>query len=141
MDARPANPYGTVLIVEDEPFTRLMGADALSSAGYAVLEAGSAIEALRILEANPDVRVVFTDVDMPGSLDGLELARRIGLIWPSIGIVISSGHAPHIARSVGKYSFLAKPYSGPALVRHIEETAHGTVARDPRVALSKVASL
>ncbi len=134
MNARPANPTGAVLIVEDEPFTRLMAADVLSAAGFAVLEAGNAAEALSLLEAHANVRVVFTDVDMPGSIDGLELARRIDQLWPSIGIVIGSGHTAHMARTQGTYSFLAKPYSGPALVRQIKEAAHTTGARDPHTA-------
>ena len=63
-------PSIKLLIVEDEPFVRLTGADLLAEAGFEVLEAGNADEALRILETTPDVRVVFSDVEMPGSLDG-----------------------------------------------------------------------
>jgi CheY-like chemotaxis protein len=132
MDARPPKSHDVVLVVEDEPFTRLMAADVLSSAGFAVLEAGSAFEALTILEANEDVAVVFTDVEMPGALDGLELARHIGERWPSIGIVICSGHVSHMARAEGKYSFLPKPYAGPAVVRQIRESALTTFAREER---------
>jgi two-component system, response regulator PdtaR len=138
MDARSADPNDAVLIVEDEPFTRLMAADVLSKAGFAVLEAGSAGEALSTLESYARVGIVFTDVDMPGSLDGWELARRIAERWPSIGIVISSGHACHMARAESKYSFLAKPYAGPALVRQIQETAQAALARDPILAVLKV---
>jgi two-component system, response regulator PdtaR len=139
MDARPANPNGAVLIVEDEPFTRIMASDVISSAGFAVLEAGNAVEALSILEAQADVRVVFTDVDMPGPLDGLELAGRIGQLWPSIGIVISSGHFSHLARAPAKYGFLPKPYSGPELLRQIREAAGTSVTTDPQIALCNVA--
>ena len=80
MDARPANRHDIVLVVEDEPFTRWMAADVLSSAGFVVLEARSAGEALPILEAHDDVRVVFTDVEMPGPIDGLELAQGHALL-------------------------------------------------------------
>jgi DNA-binding NtrC family response regulator len=121
MEAKPANPRHVVLIVEDEPFVRLTGADLLAEAGFEVLEAGNADEALRILEATPKVRVVFSDVEMPGSLDGLGLARNICRRWPSIGIVLTSGH--HIREEMipGDGRFVPKPYDGQAVVRQIEE--------------------
>jgi FixJ family two-component response regulator len=78
------------------------------------------------------VGVVFTDVEMPGALDGLELARHIGERWPSIGIVICSGHVSHKARAEGKYRFLPKPYAGPAVVRQIRESALTTLTREER---------
>src|SRR3984893_8424442 len=74
MQAKPARPGCVVLIVEDEHLVRVTSADLLAEAGFEVLEAANADEALRILEATPVVRVVFTDVEMPGSLDGLGLA-------------------------------------------------------------------
>ena len=121
MQAKPANPRGVVLIVEDEPFVRLRGADLLAEAGFEVLEAGNACEALRILEATPEVRVVFSDVEMPGSLDGLGLAHHIRQRWPGIGIVLTSGHRIRAETIPREGRFLAKPYDGQALVRHIEE--------------------
>jgi two-component system, response regulator PdtaR len=121
MDARPANRHDIVLVVEDEPFTRWMAADVLSSAGFVVLEAGSAGEALPILEARDDVRVVFTDVEMPGPIDGLELARRIGERWPSMGVVVTSGRPSYKKKVPETRTFLAKPYTGGALVRQIED--------------------
>ena len=138
MNARSPDPPAVVLVVEDEPFTCFMAADVLSRSGLTVLEASCTDEALRILEAQADVRAVFTDVEMPGSLDGLELARRIAERWPSTRIVISSGHACHMARAESKYSFLAKPYAGPALVRQIQETSQAALARDPVLAVLKV---
>jgi CheY-like chemotaxis protein len=121
MQAKPAKLRRVVLIVEDEPFVRLTGADLLAEAGFEVLEAGNADQALRILEATPEVRVVFSDVEMPGSLDGLDLARHICQRWPSTGIVLTSGHRirPEAIPQEGR--FLPKPYAGPALVRQIEE--------------------
>ncbi|MCI0599815.1 MAG: response regulator [Beijerinckiaceae bacterium] len=124
MEARPPDPCNIVLVVEDEPFVRLMAADVLSLAGFSVLEAGNADEALRILEAQAEVRVVFTDVDMPGSIDGLGLAERIGQRWPRIGIVFASGHRHYIKRISRDSRFLAKPYAGKALVREIEESMY-----------------
>ena len=121
METKPAKPRHVVLIVEDEPLVRLTGADLLADAGFEVLEAGNADEAFRILEATPEVRVVFSDVELPGSLDGLGLARNICRRWPSIGIVLTSGH--HIREEMipGDGRFVPKPYDGQALVRQIEE--------------------
>jgi two-component system, response regulator PdtaR len=121
MEAKPANPRHVVLIVEDEPFVRLTGADLLAEAGFEVLEAGNADEALRILEATPAVRVVFSDVEMPGSTDGLGLARNICRRWPSIGIVLTSGHRIREEMIPCDGRFVAKPYDGQVLVRQIEE--------------------
>jgi CheY-like chemotaxis protein len=121
MEAKPGKPRHVVLIVEDEPFVRVTGADLLAEAGFEVLEAGSADEALRILEATPEVRVVFSDVEMPGSLDGLGLARRICRRWPTIGIVLTSGHRVRAEMIPCEGRFLTKPYDGQALVRQIEE--------------------
>ena len=121
METKPAKPRHVVLIVEDEPLVRLTGADLLADAGFEVLEAGNADEALLILEATQEVRVVFSDVEMPGALDGLGLARNICRRWPSIGIVLTSGH--HIREEMipGDGRFVPKPYDGQALVRQIEE--------------------
>jgi two-component system, response regulator PdtaR len=121
MKAKPAKSRPVVLIVEDEPFVRLTGADLLAEAGFEVLEAGNADEAMRILEVTPEVRVVFSDVEMPGSLDGLGLARNICQRWPSIGIVLTSGHRLRAETIPREGKFLAKPYDGQVLVRHIEE--------------------
>ena len=70
MEAKAAKSRCVVLIVEDEPLVRLTGAALLAEAGFAVVEAGNGDEALRILEATQEVRVVFSDVEMPGSLWG-----------------------------------------------------------------------
>jgi two-component system, response regulator PdtaR len=121
MGAKPAKSRHVVLIVEDEPLVRVAGVDLLAEAGFEVLEAGNADEALRILEATPEVRVVFSDVEMPGSLDGLGLARNICQCWPRIGILLTSGHRIRAETLPREARFLAKPYDGQALVRHIEE--------------------
>jgi len=121
MQAKPAKPRCVVLIVEDEPLVRVTGADLLAEAGFEVLEAGNADEALRILEATPEVRVVFSDVEMPGSLDGLGLARNICRRWPSIGIVLTSGYRIREETIPRDGRFLPKPCDGQALVRQIEE--------------------
>jgi CheY-like chemotaxis protein len=75
-----ANP--AILVVEDELLLRLMAVDIVETAGFEALSAGTADEALAILEARADVRLVFTDVQMPGSMDGLRLAHAVRDRWP-----------------------------------------------------------
>jgi len=86
-DQRPA-----VLVVEDEPLQRMMAVDLVEEAGFEAIEAADADEAVRILEARADIRIVFTDIDMPGSMDGMMLAAAIRDRWPPIEIIITSGH-------------------------------------------------
>ena len=124
METKSLNTRTTVLIVEDEPFVRLFGAGLLEQAGFDVLQACDAGEALRVLETHPEVRAVFSDIQMPGSLDGLGLARRICQRWPQIGIVLTSGLRVRAEMIPREGRFLAKPYDGKALVRHIEEVIH-----------------
>jgi len=100
-----------VLLVEDEAIVRLIGADALEDAGYEVIDAASADEALRILEAIEEIEVLFTDIRMPGSMDGLELAKLVHERWPAIKILVTSGDTwppKKILPDDGR--FLAKPY-------------------------------
>jgi two-component system, response regulator PdtaR len=73
-----------VLIVEDEPLVRLGAVQTIEDAGFEVIEAANADEAIEILEKRSDIRVVFTDVHMPGSMDGLKLAHAVRNRWPPI---------------------------------------------------------
>lgn len=68
-----------------------MAVELVEDAGFEVLQAWGADEAIRILEARTDIRIVFTDVDMPGSIDGLKLAASIRDRWPPIQIIVTSG--------------------------------------------------
>src|ERR1700719_2199326 len=80
-----------VLIVEDDFLVRMNAVEMIGDAGFDVIEAGNADEAIAILEARPDIHVVFTDIQMPGSMDGLKLARFIKGRWPPVKIVATSG--------------------------------------------------
>jgi CheY-like chemotaxis protein len=80
-----------ILIVEDEHLIRMDAADMIGAAGFDVVEAGNADEAIAILERRFDISVVFTDVQMPGSMDGLKLAAAVRGRWPPIKIVATSG--------------------------------------------------
>ncbi|ODP37527.1 hypothetical protein BFL28_17510 [Sphingomonas turrisvirgatae] len=100
---------------------RLIGSDTLTDAGYDVVEAGSADEALRILERHGDVEVLFTDIRMPGTMDGLELARVVHERWPAMKILITSGDTfPPRSAIADDGRFLPKPYSTEVLRREID---------------------
>jgi CheY-like chemotaxis protein len=81
-----------VLVVEDDFLSRLHAVNLVEDAGYIAVEATNADEAITILEARKDIRIVFTDIDMPGSMDGLKLAHAIRKRWPPIELIITSGH-------------------------------------------------
>jgi two-component system, response regulator PdtaR len=81
-----------VLVVEDEFLSRLHAVNLVEDAGYEAVEASNAEEAIAILEARKDIRIVFTDVDMPGTMDGLKLAQAIRTRWPPIELIVTSGH-------------------------------------------------
>ncbi|MET0272713.1 MAG: response regulator [Phenylobacterium sp.] len=111
-----------VMMVEDEPLVREAGASVLVDAGYAVIKAAGANQALRALERGAQVHVLFTDIQMPGDLDGLELARVVSERWPQIRVLISSGQsAPKAEALPAKGRFLAKPYAATEMLRHIDE--------------------
>lgn len=100
-----------VLVVEDEFLLRMDAADMIAAAGFEVVEAADADAAIEILEARNDIAVIFTDIQMPGSMDGLKLARAVRGRWPPIKIIATSGL--HVGESDlpegGR--FLPKPYS------------------------------
>ncbi|MDR6789316.1 CheY-like chemotaxis protein [Sphingomonas sp. BE138] len=115
-----SEPGTTVLIVEDELFVRMIGADALEEAGYRVMEAASADEALAILERADNVQVLFTDIRMPGSMDGLTLAKVVHERWPNIRILLTSGDThPSTDAIPDDGRFLPKPYRFDSLSREL----------------------
>ncbi len=116
----PAIPV--LLIVEDEPLLRMMAVDLAEDAGFEVVEASNAIEAVAILETRTDIRLVFTDVDMPGGMDGMKLAACIRDRWPPIEIVITSGKArPSPGDMPARSVFFPKPYRHEQLARKFHE--------------------
>ena len=109
-----------ILIVEDDPLIRFTAVDALEAAGFKVFEACSADEALVLLSSN-HIEVIFTDVNMPGSIDGLELMKRVRARLPDVRIVVTSGHVALGAFDLaGGVSFLPKPYSLNEVVRMLQ---------------------
>ena len=99
------------LVVEDEALVRFDLAQSLEAEGYKTFEAADAAEAIAILESNPDIRVVFTDVQMPGTMDGLALSRYVRKRWPPTIIVVSSGRCtPREDEMASGAYFMSKPY-------------------------------
>lgn len=106
-----------VLAVEDEPIVRMSMADFLDDAGFKVFEAVNADEALALLHARADVQALVTDIEMPGSMNGLELARVVQVRWPGVGIVVTSGRVcPGPGDLTSKVVFLNKPYLPDAVI-------------------------
>jgi CheY-like chemotaxis protein len=100
------------LVVEDEALIRMDIVDSLLDEGFVVFDAQNADEAIALLTNNPSIQVLFTDIDMPGSLDGLKLAAAVRDRWPPIRIVVTSGHRiVDIADLPDGSMFFSKPYS------------------------------
>ncbi len=110
----------TVLIVEDEALVRMHGADILEEAGFEVLEAGDADEALAILDQRTRVHLLFSDIDMPGQMDGLGLARVVRERWPHIRLLLTLGQHRFDADQLPvSGDFVRKPWAQEALVARI----------------------
>jgi CheY-like chemotaxis protein len=111
-----------ILIAEDEELLRLLAAEMLEDHGYRVLEADDAESALKILAEQPDVCLLFTDIEMPGRLNGIDLAQQVHARWPKVMLIVTSGRrapAPHTLPEDGR--FLAKPYRADELLGEIGE--------------------
>jgi len=109
----------TVLIVEDELFPRIDLSDALREAGFRVLEAVSGDEAERILQTHEDIDLVLTDVQMPGSLDGIALARRVIEQRPTTKVIVMSGQRRALAETPHVFAALDKPFHPAAAIAQI----------------------
>jgi CheY-like chemotaxis protein len=111
-----------VLVVEDDFLLRIDAVDIVKSAGFDVVEAGNADEAIALLEARPTIHVVFTDIQMPGSMDGLKLARFVKDRWPPIKIVTTSGRITISGDDLPEGGrFIPKPYSPAQIIGTLRE--------------------
>ncbi|GGE07258.1 response regulator [Aureimonas endophytica] len=113
--------HAVALVAEDEPLLRMEAADTLEEAGFTVLEAATSDAALRHLEAHGSIELLFTDIEMPGPIDGIGLAREVAQRWPGVSIVVCSGRyslqpgdLPRQAR------FIAKPFTPDLMIQAIE---------------------
>lgn len=106
-----------VLVVEDEVLIRLDIVSQLESEGFEVFEAASADEAVAMLEQNSSIRLLFTDIDMPGTMDGLKLAGAVRDRWPPVKIIVTSGHRiVDIVDMPDGSVFFSKPYRHPVVL-------------------------
>lgn len=110
MGENESRSKAVVLVVEDEPILRFIAVEFIEEAGFDVIEAENADAAVAILEARTDIRIVFTDIDMPGSMDGMKLAAAVRDRWPPIEIVIVSGHHRVSDPLPDRAVFFPKPY-------------------------------
>ncbi len=111
-----------MLVVDDEPLVRMDLVDAAEKTGFETIQASSAGEAVKILESRSDIRVVITDIRMPGDMDGLALSHVIRDRWPPTVIVICSGNTrPRPEELPTDVAFFAKPCSGPEIEAVVSE--------------------
>jgi two-component system, response regulator PdtaR len=117
MDAPSGKSPPVVLVVEDEPLLRMMAVEVVEEAGFVALEAGNADEAVALLESRLDIVLLFTDINMPGSMDGLKLAHAVRGRWPPIKILLVSGQVRLQPSQLPSSSrFVGKPYLTAAMV-------------------------
>jgi CheY-like chemotaxis protein len=113
-----------VLIVEDEPLLRMLAIEAVEAAGFLAIEARDADEAIAVLESRSDISLLFTDIDMPGSMDGLKLAHAVRGRWPPIKILVVSGKVRLQSSELPSSSrFVGKPYRAAAMVAELRSLA------------------
>ena len=112
MNENKPHASNVVLVVEDEAVLRFVATDMLEREGYTVVEAATVVDALKVLEARPEVRVLFTDIEMPGRLNGMDLARLVHEHWPHVLLIITSGGSqPDQDEIPDDGRFIAKPYT------------------------------
>ena len=112
--------HALILIVEDDALQRLATSGMFLDAGFRVLEAENTDEALQLLETNDEIALLFTDVTLPGSMDGSHLAHRVTQRWPRVAIIVVSGR-PRPDKLRQSTSFHAKPYEPTAILRQAME--------------------
>ncbi len=109
-----------ILVVEDEELLRLLAVDVVEEAGFVPLVAKNADEAISVLEEHSDISLLFTDIHMPGSMDGLKLAHAVRHRWPPIKIIIVSGKVRLSENDMPTNSrFFAKPYRAEHLIAEL----------------------
>src|SRR5438034_9758651 len=111
-----------VLVVEDEMVLRMRAADIVEDAGFSPIEAVNADEAIAILESRSDIAVLFTDIQMPGSMDGLKLAHAVHTRWPDIKIILVSGQLRPASIDIPADSrFFGKPLEAKEMIAEMQD--------------------
>lgn len=118
---QPTVPFA--LVVEDDPFILEHACDILDKAGFHLFSASDGDGAKDILDTNgASITLLFTDVEMPGSIDGFALARYAASRWPEIAIVVASGRvSPKEGQMPPRATFIAKPFSAAIVHDHLRE--------------------
>lgn len=124
MSSANPQPPPVVLVVEDDYLIRLNAVELIENAGFDVIEATDADQAIEFLLARNDIRVVFTDVDMPGSMDGLKLAAAVRNRWPPIEIIVTSGKV-----TPAPEAFLPEVGSYPSRIAQIASSTRSARSR------------
>jgi CheY-like chemotaxis protein len=120
MEKHDGHPLPAVLVVDDEAWLRITLSDAFTDEGYDVVEAANSAEALALLQARPDIGIVITDIQMPGSMDGLRLARYVRDAYPPIALIVASGAVRPDSKDLPADAiFLAKPIDMRMLLARI----------------------
>ena len=118
------SPRNAVLIVEDDPLLRMLAADVVEDAGLISVEASGADEAREILKHRDDIAVLFTDIDMPGQMNGIDLAEWAWNAVNKIKIVVTSGHSSIVgANGSGNWTFVPKPYDIDQVAKELKRLA------------------
>jgi two-component system, response regulator PdtaR len=118
----PKSQSVAVLVVEDEHLIRMDTASFLEAAGFKVFEAVNAADAIRSLELHDEIRLIFTDLNMPGSMDGLALAHYVRGRWPPVKIIVTSGYVKVAANALPPgVPFIEKPYHPKHIAHKIKE--------------------
>src|ERR1700677_507036 len=118
----PGRPSAAVMIVEDEPLIRTGAVYLIEDARIKVYEAGSADAAIALLELHQEIRLIYPDVDMPGSMDGLKHAHYVRGRWPPVKIIVTSGHIKVTEESLPAGAiFLPKPYDPTEIAHKVRE--------------------
>jgi CheY-like chemotaxis protein len=109
-----------ILVVEDDGIIRMTAVDLIERAGLEAVEANNADEAIKVLEARPEIHLVFTDVEMPGTMDGIKLVHHIRDRWPPIKLIVASGRMIVEQNNLPEgVRFFGKPYDPADLVQSI----------------------
>lgn len=119
-----AEGRATVLVVEDEPIIRMNAISMIEDAGFLVIEAANADDAIMLLETRPEISIVFTDIEMPGTMDGLKLAHAVRERWPPVILIVASGRvSPLVHEMPSETVFLRKPYSEAMVTKALRVAA------------------
>lgn len=109
-----------VLVADDEPLIRMDAVDTIQAAGFAAYEASSAQEVMSMLDAHPEINILFSDIKMPGAGDASEIVDLVAQMWPKVEIILTSGLTKAEANVTTGSRFLAKPYTAKQLVAPIQ---------------------